>query len=429
MTLRLGPKGQSRSRRRGSMYVLVLGTAIIVMVMGLSALTISRINRRTTQDTADMGAARVYARAAVEAGMFWVENDASWRAGAPQGYWVLDKPFGQGTYSFEVHDKTDADFKNNDTDPIVIIGTGMKGNARCKLQVTLVSDGAALTCLETSLHAGNDLLIQDTAVSGDQILSANDSVDASTANVAPAVEAGTTITGGTYTGLQTPGVAARTMPDPVAVFDFYTDEVNGTAIDITSLPSVAPRLLDGILLSPNSNPYGATNTNGIYVIDCKGESLVIRNCRIVGTLVLINPGAGSQVAQSVNWTPAVSNYPALLVDGDFDLAFDATALDEGALGVNFNPFGTPNAGGWDDIDQSDSYVSEIAGLVFVSNDLDMTAGAPTVRGCTVAGNTIILTGPEAGFYYDGKYLANPPPGFQSGGPMLLSPGSWRRVVD
>lgn len=417
------------TRRRGSMYVLVLGTAMIVMVMGLSALTLSRINRRTTQDAADMGEARVYARTAVEAGIFWVENDASWRAGAPQGFWVIDKPIGNGTYSFEVHDKTDADFKNNDTDPIVIIGTGKKGDARYKLQVTLVSAGGALTCLETALHAENDIIIQGTSITGDQILSANKNVDAFVANVAPDIEAVVAITGGTYTGLRTPGVAVRTMPDPITVFDFYTDPANGTPIDITSLPSVAPRLLDGILLSPQSNPYGATNDDGIYFIDCQGESLVIQNCRIVGTLVLLNAGAGSRVAQSVNWAPAVPNYPALLVDGGFDLTISATPLDEEALGVNFNPAGTPNAAGSEDFDQLDSYISEIAGLVYVTDDLGITAGAPTIRGCAVAGNTIRTQSPQAGFYYDGKYLANPPPGFMGGGTMLLSPGSWRRVVD
>ena len=49
-----------------------------------------------------------------------------------------------------------------------------------------------------------------------------------------------------------------------------------------------------------------------------GSSITIKECRIVGTLVLLNTGASSIVGgysnnDCVNWTPAYSNLPCLLV--------------------------------------------------------------------------------------------------------------------
>jgi hypothetical protein len=65
-----------------------------------------------------------------------------------------------------------------------------------------------------------------------------------------------------------------------------------------------------------------TNAQGIYWIDCAGNKLVIERSRIVGTLLVTNPGAGSCINNGpINWTPAVAGYPALLVDAD--IATDA----------------------------------------------------------------------------------------------------------
>ena len=69
---------------------------------------------------------------------------------------------------------------------------------------------------------------------------------------------------------------------------------------------------------PGVNPFGVTtNAQGIYWINCGGNKLVIERSRIQGTLLVVNPGAGSCIGNGpINWSPAVAGYPALLVDAD-----------------------------------------------------------------------------------------------------------------
>jgi len=139
------------------------------------------------------------------------------------------------------------------------------------------------------------------------------------------------------------------------------------------------REIRGEVLSPLSNPFGANlNGEGVYVIDCLGQQVVIAESRIVATIVLVNPASGSGVQNAVNWEPAVANYPALLVDGSMRFEFDNTPLSEAAVKTNFNPAGTPYLGS-EDSDKKDEYPSLIKGLVYVSGDLTVHQ-TPTLQG-------------------------------------------------
>ena len=140
--------------------------------------------------------------------------------------------------------------------------------------------------------------------------------------------------------------------------DYYI--LNGTSITYASLPKQQAANIEKVVLSPNNNPYGSglTSPTGIYVINCLGGNLRIRNARIVGTLVILNPGVFS-VLESVNWEPAVANYPSLLVSGTAELAFTNTPLSESSLRVDFNQ----------DTDKTDTYPSLIKGLIYASGDL------------------------------------------------------------
>jgi hypothetical protein len=204
-------------------------------------------------------------------------------------------------------------------------------------------------------------------------------------------------------------------------------------IDVGALPLNAEghREIRGEVLSPLSNPFGANlNGEGVYVIDCLGQHVVIADSRIVATLVLVNPASGSSVENAVNWEPAVANYPALLVDGSMMLEFDDAALSEAAVQVNFNPAGTPYLGS-EDGDKKDEYPSLIKGLVYVSGDLTVHQ-TPTIEGVLVVGNTLLASG-QAGsavltLTYQQAFLDNPPPGFGTLR-MVVVPGSFRQVVD
>lgn len=434
-------------RRRGSMYVAVLGCAMIVAVIGLSALTMTRIERSFADGTADFAQARLYAQSAVEMGLLRIKNNPDWRTTYPSGVWETSQPIGTGTYTLEGVDPNDNNLKDLDTDPVVLTGIGDEGDARYKLEVTLAADVDPLSCLEVSLQTGNDLVFDASVgpitANGDQILAANDMMmkivpaeNPPEVLVYPDMEAVNGFSGELGPGTMTPGVPLREMPVEATVFDYYEDGANGTLIDSLNLPGDAStRRLEGVVLSPNSNPYGPTDPNGVYRIDCRGSQLLIENCRIVGTLVIVNGGSTSLVAGSVNWEPVVQNYPALLMRGTMSWWQKADPLDEATNGVNFNPVGTPYLGSEDDL-LDDQYPSMIKGLVYVSNDLNATSFDfnMTIHGVLIVGNTFTVRPSGAlahtlDLTYDQRYYDNPPPGFRTPPRMLISQGTWRQVVD
>ena len=213
------------------------------------------------------------------------------------------------------------------------------------------------------------------------------------------------------------------MPDST-VFDYYV--ANGTAISYSDLPGGSINEL----LSPASNPYGLgeTNAEGIYVIDCLGQVILVGNCRIVGTLVLLNAGAGSNIGNwgKLNWAPAVGNYPVLLVQcSDIYFSSGEGTLNESQVG-NMNPSGTPYQGGTDS-DATDEYPAIIKGLVYVTGGIRPESAGKLV-GVMIAGADIAPFSATI-LNYQSTFLDNPPPGFEASATMKISPGSWQKNVD
>ena len=147
--------------------------------------------------------------------------------------------------------------------------------------------------------------------------------------------------------------------------DFYLDSVE-------MRQTGHERTIEHVLLSPASNPFGETNADGIYVIDTQGSNIIICNCRIHGTLVLIDPKNGSKIGDefALSMEPAVAHYPSLIVaGGDVEINPSGRGLVESAMGVNLNPEDAPfyPVGSDDDID--DTFSSGIKGLIFSSHEL------------------------------------------------------------
>ena len=137
------PSARSRARaRRGSVYLIVLSVSMIVLVIGLSGLMVSRIEQRSASAVSDMTQARLHAVAAVEMGMFQIEDyPSSWRDRFDAGILPTDMPLGNGTLTLQVVDPVDGDLTNNETDPVLCTGIGIEGGARHKLQVTITFTG------------------------------------------------------------------------------------------------------------------------------------------------------------------------------------------------------------------------------------------------------------------------------------------------
>ena len=139
-------------RRRGVGYVYFLCTAMLVMVIGLSALMYARIQLRTAQAGNHSMAARFYAQSAIELGIAEIHLDPSWRTNIGSGAWFSDLPIGSGTLSLDVTILSDGDaFPDNN--PVLLIGTGVHGQVTHKIEAML---GALSTSggLVTSVGSG-----------------------------------------------------------------------------------------------------------------------------------------------------------------------------------------------------------------------------------------------------------------------------------
>ncbi len=140
----LHTRGRShRHRRRGSSYVLFMGTAMVVTIIGLSALMMVRVQRRSAEASNDLAAARFYAQSAIEHGFAMFNQDADWRTNLGSGFWITDQGINGGTFSLEVTFIDDGDGKP-DNDDVVLTGTGVHGPATHKMQVTLIAQSGGV---------------------------------------------------------------------------------------------------------------------------------------------------------------------------------------------------------------------------------------------------------------------------------------------
>jgi hypothetical protein len=186
--------------------------------------------------------------------------------------------------------------------------------------------------------------------------------------------------------------------------DFYID-------DLSIVENTAEKYIYRQVLNSAVNPFGSASSNGIYWIDCGGATLVIERSRIVGTLLVLNPGASSRIGNGpIHWSPAAPGYPILLVNGNFSIqAINNADLSEVTSAVNFNPVNVPYFPFAQSTDAAidDTYPANEAlrGLIAISGNLTYQ-NSPQISGRVVVGGSV-TNSPT--FQYRPDSLINPPP--------------------
>ena len=410
------------NRRGAAIYIVVLGTALLVSLLGLSALLAKRVQRRLAQDATDMAEARLYAQAAVEIGLLRIKNNSAWRTAFPNGVWVADQAIGSGTYTLHGVDPTDADLADSTGDPVVLTGIGVKGRATQKMRVTLVPYEPPLEALATCLHAGGNVTIsagKSITVSGAP-LSTNLNVNNS-GTVNGDVECINLVGTGTVTGTTTVAADSKNMPD-ASVFDMYKSMATVIAYSGDFNKHV---------LTPGVNSYGGgIHPDGLYYLNIGANTLTIQATRIHGTLVVetSSPTAKVVLTGAAFLENYRADYPVLIVKGKLELALTSAAsnLDEPTCTTNFNPAGAPYEGATD-ADQLDTYPNEVRGLVHVTGTLSMQ-GTACVRGVVICQSAVTCGGANQ-IVHNPDLYENPPLGYVEPIVMRISPGTWCQVVD
>lgn len=423
---RRGPRACPEPRgRTGSIYVLVLGTTLAVTLIGLSALMAARLNLRMVNDQQTVAEARTLARSGIEYARWVMANDLDWRTRASPTGWLDGAPFGSGQITVTVVDAGDGNLADDTNDNAVVTGLGEVGASRFLLSVELTPEPPpGIASLSSAVAAGVGLTTGG-KVTADGPLSSNaaltvgllSQVDANIESIAPAVVLGT------VNGTQTILDEAKDTPGEAALVPYI---MMGTPLSIAAMPKplLSPRELSG-LLGPCSNPYGATNANGVYYVTCAGQALVLKNLRVLGTLIILDPGLGSGAGQGVRIDHLDPTYPALLVRGAFSLDLSGT-LDE-SKDSNFNPTDCPYEG-VADTDTKDSYPVGINGIIYTTGTLSITT--PLIAGGAIISDGPITISNGLTVDHDPALLNTPPPGFErTNRPMIPVAGSWQRVVN
>ena len=395
-----------RTNRSGVIYIAVLAISTLVMIMAMGALLASRSLSRASTLSNDSDEAAGYAFSAVELARYMITYDTYWRTDYSPGAWFTNKTIGKGTMSCTIS-TGDSTFTNM-TEDITVLGTGVKGFATQKVKAVLHSTLAPYTCLGSAIFAAGPINQNNTTINAATAgMSSNSTNSASSSQVGVSVAAGSTITGSYYKQMVQTNQTALTLPSASPLFSSYL--TNGTTINYSSLGGGGS--INKTVLSPTVNPFGGgVNANGIYVINCGGGNVTISNCRIVGTLVLLNASTVT-VTNSVNWVPALVDYPALLVQGSLVLTMTNTALLENTSDrVSYNPPSTPYPypGGTSNNTFTDSFPSIISGLIGVAGNVT-TSNSPNF-GILIVGGSLSCSGTLSP-NYDSTYFTNPPPGF------------------
>ena len=117
----------ARYRRRGASYVFFLGTAMLVTVIGLSALTVVRVKRQGAEAVNDHVAARIYAQSAVEQGLLAIYSNDKWRDLYAHNTWSATQSIGAGMFAWKLVDEINNSLTLDRNARLRVYGKGARG--------------------------------------------------------------------------------------------------------------------------------------------------------------------------------------------------------------------------------------------------------------------------------------------------------------
>jgi len=442
MNMKAGRRSFFGRSRRGSIYVFVLGASMLVVIVGLGALAVTRLNARVGAQANDAVEAAALAESAVEYALSRLAGNSSWRTYYVNGVETTPKPMGNGTISFKLVDEAlgmaggDGSLSNNGFDPARAYGYGrVRGTVR--VYSVRLRGATPLDALRTTIAASDDYK-QETGgtlnttggpVSTNGVLTRNGTINGKAE-----------VWGHTGLGAVTGGItftAAKAMPDP-AIFDMY--KRMATEIPYTSFSGDK---LVGNVLSAAANPTGgATNPNGVYYIQApSSKNFELQIWRIKGTLVIecLDKATVRQLT-AVCWEPHAAGFPILIIKHTTagttsdQIMPPPDTINEVTIGANLNPPGTPYNGACNStIGSTETYPSQLKGLIHVIAHLNNPNDSEIKldKGVRITGTMIAdlqVWTKDASLSWDSDLYFNPPVGYSTGPAMIPVANTWQWEV-
>jgi hypothetical protein len=401
--------------RRGAAYLVALAGAATVAAMLVGGAMALRVHRAESQGIIEPGRARLVAVSGLEFAAHVVMKDEAWRDGAGENWVSMD--VGAARVRVEVTGPDGGALE--DTEPATLRATAELGQSRQVYAAETSVRDTTPDSMQNTVMAGSALtLVADLTAEG--ISACNGTTTVLLARLHGDLETNLLL-GNRVNGDVTTGVT-HDMPDP--------DDVIDAPILFSTIPSgsVAKKLF-----SPAHNPFGVSvNPQGVYVIDCGGRAIIIECTRVLGTLVILDPGFGSKITGPMLVEPAESGLASIVVRGS--MVFDVETTDvlrETTLSTNFNPAGAPFAGS-SDADTADVYSPWLKGMIYATGNLSFDGAMTnsTTRGylgAIFAGGTISINNVME-VEWDSGLESNPPLGFASHFERLATTGVRREAA-
>ncbi|MCY2973717.1 MAG: carbohydrate binding domain-containing protein [Planctomycetota bacterium] len=177
------------------------------------------------------------------------------------------------------------------------------------------------------------------------------------------------------------------------------------------------RYIENVLFGSSSNPFGSgiVSANGVYSIDASGQDLLIRDCRINGTILVLNANK-VEIENAISWEPVGRNFPAIIANAPLEDRSSNYALSEAAIGVNLNPSTAPYLGNSNTV-VSESYPSVITGPIIAIGDVILD-GVAKLTGPVMTPQKVTVTSNDLEINFPSDMILNPPPGFFADPPKM-----------
>ena len=104
-----------------------LATAMLVTIIGLSALTVVRVKRRAAEAVNNAAAAQEYAQSAVEQGLLAIYATAGWRSSIAHDTWAATRTIGAGSITWKLVDEINGSLTLDHNARVRVYGKGVCG--------------------------------------------------------------------------------------------------------------------------------------------------------------------------------------------------------------------------------------------------------------------------------------------------------------
>lgn len=419
---------RQRGLRRGSVYILVLGVATMIAVVGLGTIALARSGSRVTVAERDWAEAGTLALSGIELALAEMNTSTSWRSSGSSIYSIGPVALGNGRISVTIADETDSDLGNNTTDPVRITSTAtVRAATRAYSVLAAPSGSTGMDVLRCAVHSNANVTVSDSVTVSSGPLSTNATFSNSSTPTTD-VEAKAVSSSGTINGYVLVDAPQKAMPS-----DSAWQSLSAVATTI-SFSSLSGGTMDEVLLTPGSNPFGVPNARGVYTITVPlASTLTIRRSRLQATL-LIRLSSLSQVIvrDEVCWDPGAPTQPALIIQTSLSntiaLGGSTAVLSESDRGVNLNPAGSPY-GSLTNSTKTDTYPAQITGVIHVlgASGSVQLRDSIAVNGCVIAECPVTISS-QARLTANPTLLNSPPAGFGSSVIMKPMTGTHRWEV-